>query len=288
MEETIINYTKAINVLTLERYNTDKMYLDLIASWGENEIKLADNSIDKLQVLFREFILVLNDLAEKTFELFSAAIRIMEGNKKALNTFNNRLSHVKSSLEAIRLFSDVIIVNVQKQQISEAKFLQATLLNLIDKTYSLLTIMGINLIVSPVYKEFKEAEKAIKKVRIIEVEKKHLLRVIKEKTPLNAFFKSEVSQEKITAIQTDFRHLKNKKMAVLIYLLQKKYELISIDNPSKEKSRLNFVRAFTGEERKEISGINRFFNYDEDLKLENKDKVLETIGNQLEKIVSSC
>ena len=61
-----------------------------------------------------------------------------------------------------------------------------------------------------------------------------------------------------------------------------------MDNHSNESSRLNFFRALTGVERKEISGINKFFNYDEDLKLNNNDIVLETIGMQLKKIVISC
>ncbi|SHG57949.1 hypothetical protein SAMN05444483_11726 [Salegentibacter echinorum] len=291
MGETVINYTKAINVLTFERYNTDKKYLNLIASWEDNEIRLIDFTKDTFQYLIKDFVLILKDLAEKTFELFSSALRVREGKRGAKNTFTNRLIHIESSLEEIEKFSLVIIVNVQTQQLSEAKILKATLLNSIDKFYSLLKTIGINLMESPLKKDFKKAVKSIKKVNIPKQEHiKNLKKPVeKNETPLRAFFIDKASPQLIWSIQERFKALKGKEMAILIYLLHKKYGLIYLDNNQRNnKSRIHFVRALKGVEIKTIQGINNFFEpITAETTVNEKDEVYLKINKELKEMVSN-
>lgn len=112
----------------------------------------------------------------------------------------------------------------------------------------------------------------------------------KKTIAIENFFTDKASPEVITALQQNFKHLKNKEMAVLIYLLHKKHHLIRYDNTNKNKTILNFVRAFTGIDYKQISGINRFIEpTTENIKLDTKnDKVLKIIEEQFNKVVSSC
>lgn len=297
MKECITKYTSAVQEIKFERFDSDYHYLEIIDSWTKNELELVGYSKNNFQDLLKDFVFVLKDLAEKTFELFSAAFRVKEGNKGAKNTFNNRLKDIKSSLEEIEKFTLVIEVNLQKQQLSEAKFIQAGLLILIDKFYSLLFTMGIKFIDSPISRELKKAGKSIKNVNIPDQKELKIPRkqVETKEIPLTAFFIDGVSVKEISAIQENFKNLEGQEMAALIYLLEDK-GLMSYNNNIKKKSRINFVRAFkqlTAEDLKNISAINKFFepHTNKTTLIDpngGKDKTLKIIEEQLNKVVDSC
>lgn len=112
----------------------------------------------------------------------------------------------------------------------------------------------------------------------------------KQKTPLKEFFTNNASPEIILEIQKAFKDLKKgKEMAILIYLLHKKYELIFLDNNQRNnKSRIHFVRALTGTEVKTIKGINNFFEpITAETTVNEKDEVFLKINNQLKEMVST-
>lgn len=106
---------------------------------------------------------------------------------------------------------------------------------------------------------------------------------------LEDFFTDEVSQELIMAIQEKFKDLRGKEMAILIYILHKKYSLIYLDNNQRnKKSRIHFVRALTETEIKTIKGINNFFQpITAETTVNEKDEVFVKLDEQLKEIVSN-
>jgi hypothetical protein len=80
-------------------------------------------------------------------------------------------------------------------------------------------------------------------------------------------------------------------MAILIYFLEKKYRILSIDNNDRKKySRKHFVNTLTNKNHKGIQGINFYFEaVSGDLKRINENDIsFKTIKNQLDAIVSNC
>jgi len=112
----------------------------------------------------------------------------------------------------------------------------------------------------------------------------------KEIIKLSDFF-PKVKEEKIEAIQLEFKNLKiGKQMAILIYLLSKKYNLLFIDdNDRKKGSRLHFVRTFTDKKLGDIKAIGNYLEgtTGELKKIRTDDKAYIDISKRLEKIVSN-
>ena len=291
MEADFLEYKKAIIYYQFDRCDTKGYYQDIIDSWRNNEFSLIENCPAKFKQLFTDFVFVLDDLARNIFELFSASLRI-EADIRAKNTFGRKLTHVDDSFTELRAYGNVIIVNVQKQQDKEAKFLQISLLNYIDKFYSLLETIGINLDKSPLLRKLKKLRKYFEKINIPAQDNSFLEekeKSTKINTPLEDFFLDKASPEKIKAIQEKFKGLKGKEMAILIYLLNKRYDLVSIDNTQKsKKSRIHFVRALTGKEIKEINGINNFFiSITGETDVNKDDEAFLLIEKQLKEMVSN-
>lgn len=110
---------------------------------------------------------------------------------------------------------------------------------------------------------------------------------------LSLFFKEGTKPDQIEKIQNEFRNLRNKEMAALIYSLENR-GLITYDNSINSKSRINLVRALTGlNNLSNIAGINKYFQantHNSRLVYPNgkKDKTLIIIEEQLDKVVDSC
>jgi hypothetical protein len=83
-------------------------------------------------------------------------------------------------------------------------------------------------------------------------------KVEKSKKTLKAFFNPEVDINIIEKIQNDFKGYKGKKMAFLIYLLHKKFKIISYSINSRSESRKHFVSSLKGCDFR-MSGIDKFF-----------------------------
>jgi hypothetical protein len=75
------------------------------------------------------------------------------------------------------------------------------------------------------------------------------------------FFKESISDSKIQAIQNKYKELNGKKMAYVIYLLHKEFEIINYSIKSHIESRKHFVFALIEKENTRImEGINKCFN----------------------------
>lgn len=106
---------------------------------------------------------------------------------------------------------------------------------------------------------------------------------------LKSFFINS-KQSTIEILQKEFKTLKGKRMAILIFLLTEK-GIISMDNNDRKKSsRIHFVRLFTEKEHPHINLINNYFvSVTGELKsIGKKDPVYLDIEKRLNKIVSNC
>lgn len=106
---------------------------------------------------------------------------------------------------------------------------------------------------------------------------------------LKLFFKDDIKFEVIEKIQNEFKGLRNKEMAILIYLLNKNHQIISFDNNQRnKKSRIHFVRALTGEKLQNINGVNNYFEpITGETTVNERDESFLAIRKQLNKIVSN-
>ena len=107
------------------------------------------------------------------------------------------------------------------------------------------------------------------------------------KNEFKDFFKENVSIKVIERIQTDFKDCKGKKMAHLIYLLHKDFNIITYGINSRTESRKHFVSLLKGTDFR-MAGIDKYFELS-DVKLLNpkfesdpdyidiKEKLLKTI-----------
>ena len=81
---------------------------------------------------------------------------------------------------------------------------------------------------------------------------------IKPKKEFKDFFNPDVKIETIENIQKEFEEYDNKKMAYLIYLLHKEFDLINYSVKSRDMSRKHFVESLLNKEIV-MQGINKYF-----------------------------
>lgn len=81
------------------------------------------------------------------------------------------------------------------------------------------------------------------------------------------FFNSDVNINVIQSIQKEFKDYKGKKMAHLIYLLHKDFNIITYGINSRTESRKHFVSALKGYDFR-MAGIDKYFELN-DVKLKN-------------------
>ena len=112
----------------------------------------------------------------------------------------------------------------------------------------------------------------------------------KQPLKLENFFNKDVTPKLIDSIQNSFKELRGREMAILIYLMDKEFHLITLDNSNRNaKSRLHFVRAFTNSDVKNIKGINNYFEAVSGETTVNKlqDPIYLQIKKDLETMVSN-
>lgn len=104
----------------------------------------------------------------------------------------------------------------------------------------------------------------------------------KPELKLKDFFIKEVSSNTIEAIQTEFRELEGKDLAILIYLLHKEHEIIEILTNSKTKGRSSFVKSLKENDKQSMQKVNKCFvaNTD-DLIYSKDDLVFKSLNKRL-------
>jgi hypothetical protein len=110
----------------------------------------------------------------------------------------------------------------------------------------------------------------------------------KSKT-LNEFFKDGTAPEIIKSLQNNYKDYNGKKMAYLIYLLHKEFNLINYSLRGIKDSRKRFVNEFTGKNLKNIEGINKIFNPNDitlGIDKYHKDNDYITIQNEIQTILN--
>lgn len=87
----------------------------------------------------------------------------------------------------------------------------------------------------------------------------------KKKLNLIDFFNEEISEKTINKIKSEFKDYDGKRMAILIYLLQSDYKIITVISNSKVQSRISFVRLLKENDNiSNISSINKVFDTNTD------------------------
>jgi len=108
----------------------------------------------------------------------------------------------------------------------------------------------------------------------------------KPELKLKDFFIKEVSSDTIEAIQTEFRELEGKDLAILIYLLHKEHKIIEILTNSKTKGRKSFVKCLTETDNPSMQGVNKCFAANtDDLIYSKDDLVFQSLNKRLTKII---
>ena len=104
----------------------------------------------------------------------------------------------------------------------------------------------------------------------------------KPELKLKDFFIKEVSSDTIEAIQTEFRELEGKGLAILIYLLHKEHKIIEILTNSKNKGRSSFVKSLKENNKPSMQKVNKCFvpNTD-DLIYSKNDLVFKSLNKRL-------
>lgn len=112
--------------------------------------------------------------------------------------------------------------------------------------------------------------------------------IIKQKPELKLkdFFIKEVPSDTIEAIQTEFRELEGKDLAILIYLLNKEHKIIEILTNSKTKGRSSFVKSLKENDKPSMQKVNKCFvaNTD-DLIYSKDDLVFQSLNKRLTEII---
>jgi hypothetical protein len=103
------------------------------------------------------------------------------------------------------------------------------------------------------------------------------------------FFIKEVSDDTITAIQTEFNKLEGKDLAILIYLLHKEYKIVEILTNSKTKGRKGFVKCLKETDNPAMQKVNKCFIPNTDNLIYSKDDlVFQSLNKRLtEKITNT-
>ncbi len=96
----------------------------------------------------------------------------------------------------------------------------------------------------------------------------------KPELKLKDFFIKEVSSDTIEAIQTEFRELEGKDLAILIYLLHKEHKIIEILTSSKTKGRSSFVKSLKENDKPSMQKVNKCFAANTDDLIYSKDDLV--------------
>ena len=139
---------------------------------------------------------------------------------------------------------------------------------------------GLDVIATAISKAFQETQPKNEALPPQQNEKP------KPELKLKDFFIKEVSNDTIEAIQTEFRELEGKDLAILIYLLHKEHKIIEILTNSKTKGRKSFVKCLTETDNPSMQGVNKCFvaNTD-DLIYSKDDLVFQSLNKRLTKII---
>lgn len=104
----------------------------------------------------------------------------------------------------------------------------------------------------------------------------------KPELKLNEFFTKEVSSDTIEAIQTKFRELEGKDLAILIYLLHKEHKIIEILTNSRTKGRKGFVKCLKEIDNPTMQKVNKCFTPNtDDLIYSKDDLVFQSLNKRL-------
>lgn len=108
---------------------------------------------------------------------------------------------------------------------------------------------------------------------------------------LKDFFSDEIKADTVNSIQDKFKSYPDKKLAILINLLNQEYKLLKIDNNDRKKfSRIHFVRSLKKDpDIKTISGINNYIEGSTGnlARITNKDTAYLSVEKELKKMISS-
>ncbi len=108
---------------------------------------------------------------------------------------------------------------------------------------------------------------------------------------LKDFFSDEIKADTVNAIQDKFKSYPDKKLAILINLLNQEYKYLKIDNNDRKKfSRIHFVRSLKKDpDIKTISGINNYIEGSTGnlARITNKDTAYLSVEKELKKMISS-
>ena len=108
----------------------------------------------------------------------------------------------------------------------------------------------------------------------------------KPELKLNEFFIKEVSSDTIEAIQTEFRELEGKDLAILIYLLHKEHKIIEILTNSRTKGRKGFVKCLKETDNPTMQKVNKCFTPNtDDLIYSKDDLVFQSLNKRLTKTI---
>ena len=108
----------------------------------------------------------------------------------------------------------------------------------------------------------------------------------KPELKLNEFFIKEVSSDAIEAIQTEFRELEGKDLAILIYLLHKEHQIIEILTNSRTKGRKGFVKCLKETDNPTMQKVNKCFTPNtDDLIYSKDDLVFQSLNKRLTKTI---
>lgn len=145
----------------------------------------------------------------------------------------------------------------------------------ISQAYELLMKSKETTTAQPQQKEIVNTDEVIK------------IKLSKPKKDFKDFFNVDINISVVEKIQKEFKDYDNKKMAYLIYLLHKEFNLINYSVNSRDLSRKHFVESLIGKSIK-MQGVNKWFEVN-DVKLKisdyHKDNDYITIKEKLEKTI---
>lgn len=129
------------------------------------------------------------------------------------------------------------------------------------------------------------------KANFLEQQKIEIITTQKTKKPkpdpkLKDFFNKDFSSDTISEIQTEFKELRGKDLAILIYLLHREYKIIEIITNSNTKGRKSFVKCLTETDNPLMQGVNKCFEPNTDCLSYSKDDLdFQSLNKRLKKIM---
>jgi len=100
------------------------------------------------------------------------------------------------------------------------------------------------------------------------------------------FFNPEIEIQISSAIKEKFKYYDGKKLAIVIYLLNKAFNVINISLNSTTINRINFVRYLKDIKNPKMQAINKYFDHDENLTINDSDSDYSLIKKEIENILS--